>query len=392
MPNNYTTVTSQSWFSRIGQSLVGTLFGLLIFLAAFVVLFWNEGRAVKTHKMLQEGAGIVVSVPNDRVDAANEGALVHVSGKATTKDVLSDPVFNVSVTAIKLARKVEMLQWHEIKKSETRKKIGGGTETTTTYNYRKDWSETLVDSSKFHFSDNKNPVAMVIESEHWQAENVTLGAFSLSTRQIGAIGGEEKIALTKDNKIKKKIAGKARLEGGTMFLGSKAHDKVGDFRIQLKVTYPTDISVISGQKGTGFAPYETEVGGAIAMVNQGIKPASEMFEAAEATNTVLTWIGRFGGLMMMFFGLKLMVRVLSVLADIVPLFGNIVGGGTSIIAFLIALVLSLITIAIAWMFYRPLLSGGLIAVSLVVLWFAQSKAKKVKVATDASEDAAEFGR
>jgi hypothetical protein len=340
--------------------------------------------------MLQEGAGIVVSVANDRVDAANEGKLVHVSGKAITKDVLNDPVFDINATAIKLTRKVEMLQWHEIKKSETRKKIGGGTETTTTYNYRKDWSETLIDSNAFRFQENKNPNSMIIESEHWQAENVLLGAFHLSTRQIGNIGGAEKLALTKENRLKKKIAGKSRLEGGIMFLGSKEHDKIGDFRIQMEVIYPKDISLVSGQEGASFKPYETQVGGAIAMLSQGIKPASEMFDAAEAANTAMTWMLRFAGLMMMFFGLKLIVRILSVLADIVPLFGNIVGGGTSIIAFLIALALSLITIAVAWMFYRPLLSGGLIAVSLVVLWFAQSKSKKVEPVVE--EEAADFGR
>ena len=127
------------------------------------------------------------------------------------------------------------------------------------------------------------------------------------------------------------------------------------------------------------------------MLHTGIKPATAMFEAAEAANTTMTWILRFIGLMLMFFGLKMIVKILSVLADVVPLFGNIVGGGTSIIAFLIALALSLVTIAVAWIFYRPLISGILVVVAIGAFVMARSKAKKAAPATEEPDEAA-FGR
>jgi len=47
---------------------------------------------------------------------------------------------------------------------------------------------------------------------------------------------------------------------------------------------------------------------------------------------------------------------LSVIADVVPFIGTIVGAGTSIISFIIALPISLITIAVAWLFFRPVLA------------------------------------
>ena len=83
-------VDNPSWIQRLGSSFKGVLLGIALFIAGFPILFWNEGRAVATAKRLAEGAGAVVDVPADKIDAANEGKLVHVSGKADTQDVLSD--------------------------------------------------------------------------------------------------------------------------------------------------------------------------------------------------------------------------------------------------------------------------------------------------------------
>src|ERR1700719_4693336 len=119
-----TEVTSQSWFGRIGESIKSFLFGLALFVAAFPVLFMNEGRAVKTEKSLKEGAGAVISVDSGRVDAVNDQKLVHMSGRAKTEETLADSDFQISANAIKLRRHVEMYQWEEKKESKTQKKLG----------------------------------------------------------------------------------------------------------------------------------------------------------------------------------------------------------------------------------------------------------------------------
>jgi hypothetical protein len=72
------------------------LIGFVLFVAAFPLLFWNEGRAVQTARSLEEGAGVVVSVSADLVDPANAGRLIHVNGTAKTEDVLRDDEFGVS--------------------------------------------------------------------------------------------------------------------------------------------------------------------------------------------------------------------------------------------------------------------------------------------------------
>ena len=116
----YTTTTKQSYGNRVSKSFKGIGSGILLFIIGTVLLFWNEGRAVRTAQSLAEGSKSVISVSSDKVDSGNEQKLVHLTGLATTKETLKDSIFNVSEkNAIKLIRHVEMYQWKEHKKSES---------------------------------------------------------------------------------------------------------------------------------------------------------------------------------------------------------------------------------------------------------------------------------
>src|SRR3982750_1338729 len=149
MSDSFSVVSSESWFSRIVQSIKSVLFGLLVFVVSFPLLYWNEGRAVRTEKSLTEGQGAVVSVPSSAVDPSKEGKLVHTSGAVKTAAPIADDELPVNATAVKLMRTVEMYQWTEHESRETKKKLGGGSETVTTYQYKKEWAKGHVDSASF---------------------------------------------------------------------------------------------------------------------------------------------------------------------------------------------------------------------------------------------------
>ena len=120
MPNAYTTVTHQSYGERLGSSIIVSLMGIILFFAAFPLLFWNEGRSVHRAQALEEGEKIVVPIDINNVLENNNGKLVHLSGRATTDEVLTDIEFGVEVASvIKLRRVVEMYQWEESANSET---------------------------------------------------------------------------------------------------------------------------------------------------------------------------------------------------------------------------------------------------------------------------------
>jgi hypothetical protein len=157
-----------------------------------------------------------------------------------------------------------------------------------------------------------------------------------------------------------------------------AAPQIGDTRITFKVANPTEVSVIAKQTGKTFTPYATKAGGTIELLQTGVHTAAEMIQKAQADNSMMTWILRLVGFVLMLAGLAMMLKPLSVIADVVPFLGSIVGAGIGFIAFLISAVLSLTTIAIAWIVYRPLLGGILIvvAVGLVVVIKGKLSAKK----------------
>lgn len=375
--DSYTEVTSQGWLSRIGGAIKGLFIGLLLFVVAFPVLFWNEGRAVERYKTLEEGGGAVISVSSATVDSANEGKMIHLNGMAVTDDTLLDELFGVSATAIKLKRSVEMYQWTETSNSETKKKLGGGTETVTTYTYSKAWSEQPVISSSFKKpEEHQNPNRMLYSSKQLTAKNVTVGAFRLSPVLIGKLNSYQSLPVSSDENLASELKDKTQLINSTFYIGEDSSaPEIGDYRVSFQSLSPTDVSIIANQISNSFEPYRAKAGGTIELLQEGIFSADAMFQKAQTDNKIMTWILRVVGFVLMFIGLSMFFKPLSVIADVLPILGNIVGIGTGIAAFFITFMLSLITIAIAWVFYRPLLGILLIGVAVGIFFLFRMLAK-----------------
>jgi Transmembrane protein 43 len=377
-----TEVTSTSWFGRIGDSIKSFIFGLAIFAGSFFLLFWNEGRAVRTEKSLNEGKGAVVSIPSDRVNPANNQKLVHLTGKAVTAETLSDPDFLIAANAIKLRRNVEMYQWEEKKETSTRKKVGGGEERTTTYSYNKTWDSHPIDSSSFKEAEgHENPKAMPYDSRDAKAEHVTVGAFTLTPSLLDKMSDFEPIALTEQHlaALPGELKSKLKLHSNSFYAGADpATPQIGDARVTFSAVNPADVSVVSKQVGTSFEPYKASAGMDIEMLKRGVFPAEAMFESALRENTVMTWILRAVGFFLMFLGLAMFFRPISVLGDVLPFVGSMLAFGTGLFAFVIAGVLSVGTIGVAWVVYRPVLGIALMAVAIgMLVWFAIRGKKKV---------------
>ncbi len=366
---SFTKVTTRSWGSRVGQSFKSTLFGIMLVIAAFPVQFMNEGRAVDRAKALEEGAGAVVSISSEEVDPANEGKLVHLFGRTAVREALADSEFPVSVKAIKLLREVEMFQWQERTHSETREKLGGSTETVTTYTYAKAWGTTPVDASTFQKPQgHTNPASMAYQNRTYRAKEVQLGAFRLNLSLIGRMSHSEEVSLTgKSTKVPYRMAGKrVTLQGSAFYLGrDPANPQVGDLRIRFKAVMPATVSVVSQQQQNSFVPYVAKTG-EVELLEYGESLAAAMFKGAHKRNVVFTWIIRGIGFLLLYIGLSTILAPLHTLGAVVPLIGNILEFGTRLLAFVLAAALSLITVSIAWIFYRPLLGIGLLVVGLAI--------------------------
>lgn len=370
MPDSIQVTSSSSWFSRLGKAFGGIIVGLVLLVIGVGLLIWNEGRAVKTYNTLKEGEGLVIDVSADAVNAANEGKLVHLTADATTEETLVDEDFGISANAIRLCRDVEMYQWKENESSETRKKLGGGEETVTTYSYSKEWSGMLNNSSNFQQpADHENPGEFPFDSATWDAQTVPVGAFFLSPDLISQLSDFTELPV---REIPEGAAWpeNAKPDKGGIYLGANpAQPKIGDARIKFSVVKPGPVSLVAAQAGDSFAAYRTKAGGTIAMITAGEVSAQQMFEDAISQNTLVTWLVRLGGFILLWIGFALLFAPLSVLADVIPLLGSLVGAATGLIAFLLALAVALTVIAIAWVFFRPLLGITLLVLAVVAAVF-----------------------
>ncbi|MBN1672197.1 MAG: TMEM43 family protein [Kiritimatiellae bacterium] len=366
--DQFSEVTSRSWFSRLGGAIKGMIVGVILFLGSFVLLFWNEGRAVKTYKTLKEGAGAVVSVAAERVDSANEGRLVHVTGQTQTDETLADPIFGVSANALKLRRKVEMYQWEQQVESKTRKKVGGGEETVETYKYVKTWHEGLIDSSDFKQpSGHENPGTAAVESETFRAERVTLGAFVLSRGLLGKIGNFETLVVDPQIELPATLPNIQRYGSGFYVGGKPAQPAIGDLKVAFEVVKPGTVSVVSKQAGDSFQPYVAKTGKELELLQVGTHTAEAMFETAVKRNQTLTWVLRLVGFIVMMAGFGAFFKPLSVVADVLPVLGTIVEKGIGLVAFIVCASLTLVTIGIAWLVFRPLIGIILLVVAAGLL-------------------------
>ena len=386
----YQEVKTTSYGTRVGNSFKGIGGGILLFIAATVLLWWNEGRAVKTTKMLNEAQGAYVEMENpSKIDATLDGELVHATAVATTQDSLIDRRFNFGATAISLQRTVEYYQWVEHSESKSEDKLGGKEVTTTTYTYTKEWVYSPVQSSEFKDPDyqNKNSVLTVVEPEEQWAENVTFGAYKLNESLIYCISSREPVQLAIDENILKGIndgIGRQRKDSlnyvtqqaNVLYIGRvPASPEVGDVRITWEKVVPAKVTIIAQVSGDTFKPFKAKNGQRFQTLVMGSKDADEIFESEHASNKMLLWVLRILGIILVIVGLKAVFGFLETLLKVVPFLANILGWGVGVVCFVVGLVWSLIVIALAWLAYRPVLGISLLAVAAFLIWFFAFRGK-----------------
>jgi hypothetical protein len=377
-----TRVTTQSYGSKIGASFKGVIFGFFAIIGSIVLLWFNEGNSVKEIRKIAEGKKNTVSVDASVYSPENEGLLVHMTGMAETDDLLSDNEFGFEVNALKFKKVVEMYQYKENKKTETKDNVGGSTTTTETFTYEEVWSESLINSDGFYESWRKNPKDFEHRAASYQAKSVRLGEYELSEGLISQIGGFENYYVTEE--IYPAESNNGILSSGVIYFGSGSKNpQIGDERVSFKVSYPHNISIVSQQQGNSFVPYVTENGRTIELVYDGIKTAEEIFTSEASKNSWLTWILRLVGFVLMYVGFAAILKPISTVGSVLPLLGNVLQAGTNLIAGLIAFVLSFTVIALAWIFYRPILGISLLLVAGATFYFGRkhfAKDEEVKPA------------
>ncbi len=415
----YTETKTTGYGTRVKNSCGSIVTGIVLFFAATALLWWNEGRAVKTADMLEEAQGACVEMANpDKVDRSMDGELVCVSGLATTEDSLVDEQYGIGAKAISLQRRVEYYQY--VEQSETKKedKLGGKQVETTIYTYKKEWVSSPIESSEFHDPayQNKNTVLATVEKQDLWAENVTFGAYKLTPALFHSISSKEafdvvlsddmlrqmdKDAKTAYERFYGAVTTTAKPQAVTDSTGTATEPspydfihvnkneiyygrtpnapEVGDVKVTFEIIVPAKVTVIAQTAEDTFKPFKAKNGKTFETLVMGKKTADEIFESENSANSTWTWILRIAGIFLVIFSLKMVFGFIETILKVVPFVSNIVGWGVGIVCTIIGFVWSIIVIAIAWIFYRPLLGIALLVIAGLLIWLFAFKGKdKIK--------------
>ena len=390
----YTETTTTSYGQRLAGSAKGMIGGLLVFIIGTGLLWWNEGRTVRTAKAIGDAASHVESVADvSKVDASLNGKLIHASAFADTKDTLTDDMFGVREQAIKLDRKVEYYQWVEHSQTKKRDKVGGGEETITTYTYEQKWVDKPVNSAEFKDPQyqSANKVLSEVEEREELAQHVTFGAYTLPESLVGSISGSEpvEVRMTEEQRftwnerlhmLRPKVNTETSLvhtSANTVYLGlSPNSPQIGDVRVTFTKVPPADISLIAQVDGSTFKAYKAKNGQSFSRVQMGTVGADEMIEQARSENNMLTWVLRLVGVLLIVIGLKGMFGLLPMLFKVLPFLGSIVDAGVGLVSWIFGLAWSLIIIAIAWLVFRPIIGISLLVLAIAGIVFLKRRGKK----------------
>ena len=447
----YTETTTTGYGTRVGNSFKAIGSGLLLFVLGTALLWWNEGRAVKTEKMLDEAGSKYVEMENpNKKDASLEGELICGTAMATTEDSLTDDQFGIGAKAIALRRTVEYYQWVEHSQTKKEDKLGGKEVTTTTYTYSKQWVSSPVQSSQFHDPayQNKNMVLTTVEEEEEYAENVSFGAYKLPESLIHSISSREAmdLAIAEDllaqfdkntqaayerfygvqksiqqpaqqpvqqpvaqaipdsilamlpdsvkaqldslqavnDSINKQMANAENKKdlayihqaGNVLYFGRvPGAPEVGDVRVTFEKVVPAKVTVMAVVDGDTFKPFKAKNGKRFQTLVMGAKSGDEIIDAEKEANNMILWFLRILGCMMVIGGLKGIFGFIETILKVVPFIAGIFGWGVGLVCTVIGVAWSLIVIAIAWLFYRPLLGISLLVLAGFLVWVFAFKGK-----------------
>ena len=386
----YQETTRQSYGNKVKNSFSGILGGIILIIAGTVILWWNEGRAVKASDALKDFQKNYVELSDiTTVDPAFEGKAVHATGVAQTQDILRDDAFGIAVNALKLARSVEYYQWTEQSSSTSKDKLGGATETTTTYTYEPKWCSDPVNSNDFKDPDykGKNFVWRVIEEKDQVASTVSFGAYRLNESIVNSISGDEPAFPVLDTIQKAALL--AQIADSTVtvtvindqvYIGSNpSSPHIGDVRITFtQVTTPKTISILQKVVNNTFESYVAKNGKSFSRVEMGTVSAVNMLENQKSANKMVLWLLRILGIILVVGGFRSLVNFISTVFAVVPFVQKIIGAGIGLVATVVGLVWSAIVIALAWVAHRPVLAICILVVAAALVVWLVSRSRKKK--------------
>jgi len=362
--DSFTETSTEGWGSQLGSSLIAAVIGLILVPAAIVLLYWNEGRAVDAIRALGRGAAMIVEVSPNPVDPQANGKLVHATGTMQPTTPARDPMFSATGDGLlRLTRTVEMYQRKEESRSQSQQSVGGSKTTTTTYTYQKTWSAQPVNSTQFKEQANHQNPPMQVRAATFDGGEVRLGAYRVDPSLLNKVS-----AFTPLQVQSAPPSGYQVVPEGFYHGQDPNQPAIGDLRVSFSAVPAQTVSVAAAEAGGVLTAYRDPNGYTIALAEPGVVSAAGLFHDEQQSEKTLTWILRGVGFALVLIGLVCITGPLTMLFAVLPFLESIVGTGAFLVAFTLAVPITLLTIAVAWIAHRPLIGGGLVVAAIAVFY------------------------
>ena len=151
--------------------------------------------------------------------------------------------------------------------------------------------------------------------------------------------------------------------------------EVGDVRVTFEKVVPAKVTVMAVVDGDTFKPFKAKNGKRFQTLVMGQKSGDEIIEAEKEANNMILWFLRILGVVMVIGGLKGIFGFIETILKVVPFIAGIFGWGVGLVCTVLGIVWSLIVIALAWLFYRPLLGISLLVIAGFLIWVFAFKGK-----------------
>lgn len=358
MADQFVETKTTGYLSRIANSFIGILVGIVLIVVSIWILYTNEGR-VNVANIAR--TAVEISATDQNPEPALKGKLVAVSGKVETQGLLADEPYLRAGNYLAINRKVEMFSWIERTKTKSQKNMGGSETTETTYTYEKGWTAFPEKPSEFKYPQGHENPAPALKAMTQAAQIAKVGIFELDMRKLDLPAFEE-ISLD---------SGKYAFRGQ----GSLENPGLGDLRISYGV-------IRSGMEGTVFgkldqgwiSTYYDKDNNRLYRLFAGDK--AQAISTLQGEHKMMLWLLRIVGFLLLWAAFKLLFEPLSVILDVLPFLGSVSRMGTGVLTFIWALLISLVVIIISMIVHN--LVALIIVLALIIggiIW-AVSRRKK----------------
>lgn len=379
-------VEHTSYGKRILNSFVGLVIGILLFLGSFIVLFVNEGREnlakyAKEAIVYESGGSFSVDQP------------VYIVGSLNATNYAQDSFLKPG-NYIYLERQVEMYAYVEHEHSETKENVGGSSTTTYTYSYELTWTSSPKVASNFKGDSNEIPANIPSSYDSWinslpedqasKASGLSINGINVSSSEL-TLSGEKILTLSNELVNTESLSANESVSGGLIYrqnsqTGTINQPGVGDVRITYKAITNSDNGVLMGSfENNSFVSFMTDKDNTLYRFFAGVDTKNHAVNILQDEYKTALWMFRLIGFLMMFIGLLLFANPIMTLLSVIPIFAKIGRFVYGIVAFIISLTLTGLTILLGIILHNIYLAALFIIIVIgIIILILKKKLSKSK--------------